>query len=353
MAPFAGFDMPISYRGIREEHFAVRQTAGLFDVSHMGEFIVRGKEALDLVNFVTSNDAAVLKPGDVQYSCLPGSQGGIVDDLLVYRLGEEQCASGEQAFMLVVNAANIQKDFHWIESQNRFDARLIDISAETALLALQGPAALSLLHELTAIDLGSLKYYTFSKGEVAGIGNVLVSATGYTGAGGFELYLNARDATKLWDALTVIGGNHGLLLTGLGCRDTLRVEMGYCLYGQDIDETTSPLEAGLGWITRLGKSDFIQRERLLAEKKEGISRVLTGFILEDRRVPRPGYHIIGESGEGIGQVTSGTMSPTLNQPIGMGYVPLGFSHPGSELWIEMGGKSFPARVVKPPFIPRN
>jgi aminomethyltransferase len=353
MAPFAGYEMPISYKGINEEHHAVRNNTGLFDVSHMGEFIIKGKEALSLINELTANDASILEPGDVQYSCFPNGNGGIVDDLLVYRLFDDQCAAGEQAFMLVVNASNIEKDFEWLQKHNHYDTRLINISDKTALLALQGPKAILLLQELTLIDLDQMKYYSFKKGTVAGIDNVLISATGYTGAGGFELYVDEHHALALWDIIVEKGEKYGLQLAGLGCRDTLRLEMGYCLYGNDIDDTTSVLEAGLGWITKLNKDKFIQKEFLLDQKAKGLSRKLVGFVLNDRRVPRHGYPILNEKGESIGEVTSGTMSPSLNYPIGMGYISISESKMGNNILISMGNKSLPAQIVKLPFLDKK
>jgi aminomethyltransferase len=279
MAEFAGYNMPISYSGIQEEHHAVRNGAGMFDVSHMGEFIVRGKEALDLVQYVTSNDASRLAVGDAQYSCLPNGQGGIVDDLLVYRLPEDMCAEGEQAFMLVVNASNIEKDWDWISRHNRFDTRLINISDETGLLAVQGPKATQLLQTLTDVDLASMKYYTFAKGRFAGIDNVLISATGYTGAGGFELYAANEHIVALWNAVMEAGKPYDLKPIGLGARDTLRLEMGYCLYGNDIDDSTSPLEAGLGWITKLQKGDFIDADTHAQPKGRGFAAQARRFCI--------------------------------------------------------------------------
>jgi aminomethyltransferase len=341
--------MPVQYTGIVDEHINTRTQAGLFDVSHMGEFIVKGKEALLLVNELTSNDASVLAPGDIQYSCFPNSDGGIIDDLLVYRLFDDQCSEGEQAFMLVVNASNIEKDFNWVKDHNRFDTRLIDISEKTALLALQGPKAIHLLQELTDIDLAPIKYYTFKKGTVAGIHNVVISATGYTGAGGFELYVENQNALALWDIIVEKGQKYELQLAGLGCRDTLRLEMGYCLYGNDIDDKTSPLEAGLGWITKLNKERFTQKENLLHQKEKGVSRKLVGFVLEDRRVPRHDYPILNLNGTSIGKVTSGTMSPSLNYPIGMGYIDSSEAKIGNNIQISMGNKLLPAKIVKLPF----
>ncbi len=350
MAPFAGYNMPISYVGINEEHLNIRTNVGVFDVSHMGEFIVKGRQALDLVQKVTSNDASKLEIGQVQYSCLPNDRGGIVDDLLVYRLAEDQCAAGEQAYMLVVNASNIEKDWNWIHALNTFDTRLINISENTGLLAIQGPKAMDVLQPLTEIDLTGLKYYTFTKGSVASIENVLISATGYTGAGGFELYVENAHTEALWNALFEAGASIGIKPAGLGARDTLRLEMGYCLYGNDIDDTTSPLEAGLGWITKLDKSDFSSKILLEAQKAQGIQRKLVGFVVEDRRVPRHGYPIEDQEGTLVGTVTSGTMSPSLGIPIGLGYVPIALSKIGTPIFIVAGGKKLQAKVVKIPFL---
>ncbi len=350
MAEFAGFNMPISYRGIKEEHQAVREQAGLFDVSHMGEFIIRGKEALDLIQLVTSNDAARLEIGQAQYSCLPNDQGGIVDDLLVYRLPEDNCAAGERAYMLVVNASNIEKDWNWIERHNTFDTRIIDISDQTGLLAVQGPRATAILQPLTDIDLDAIPFYHFTKGRMAGIDNVLISATGYTGSGGFELYVDRGQALHLWEAVMDAGKNRGLQPAGLGARDTLRLEMGYCLYGNDIDDKTSPLEAGLGWITKLNKGDFNSRDLFARQKAEGVSRKLVGFQVDDRRVPRHGYPIEAPDGTPIGHVTSGTQSPSLGIPIGMGYVTKAYAAPGTEINIVAGRKKLTAEIVKTPFL---
>jgi aminomethyltransferase len=349
MAEFAGYNMPIAYRGIQEEHHAVRGDVGVFDVSHMGEFIIRGRQALDLIQLTTSNDAARLEIGQAQYTCLPNAQGGIIDDLLVYRLPEDQCAEGERAYMLVVNAANIEKDWKWLARNNRFDAKIIDISGQTGLLALQGPRAAEVLRPLTDINLSALKYYTFTKGTVAGISNVLVSATGYTGAGGFELYADAGAIAQLWDALFESGANLDIQPIGLGARDTLRLEMGYCLYGNDIDDTTSPLEAGLGWITKLDKGPFIGSDIFARQKAQGVGRRLVGFLVVDRRAPRQGYAIESLDGKLIGKVTSGTHSPSLDRPIGMGYMATEYSRPGTECLIDTGKKKLPAIVAKMPF----
>ena len=350
MAAFAGYNMPISYEGIKEEHQTVRHGVGVFDVSHMGEFIIRGKRALELIQKVTSNNAARLKIGEAQYSCLPNHSGGIVDDLLVYRLPEDKCAEGEKAFMLVVNASNIKKDWDWISLHNTtFGAQMINISDHTGLLAVQGPKAARALQPLTGIDLKNMKYYTFEKGVLAGIENVLISATGYTGSGGFELYVENKDLVRLWDAVLEAGKDFGLQPIGLGARDTLRLEMGYALYGNDIDDTTSPIEAGLGWITKTKKGDFNSVEIFTKQRAEGVNRKLVGFIVNNRRVPRHGYVIEDTQGTPIGRVTSGTLSPSLEKPIGMGYVPPAFAAEGSDIRIVAGKKRLVATVVKMPF----
>ncbi len=349
MAEFAGYNMPISYAGIKEEHHAVRKNVGVFDVSHMGEFIVKGKQALDLVQWVTSNDASKLAPGQAQYSCLPNGSGGIVDDLLVYRLFDDMCAEGEQAFMLVVNASNMEKDWNWISQHNKFDTRLINISDQTGLLAIQGPNAAKALQSLTDVNLADIEYYTFVKGRFAGVDNVIISATGYTGAGGFELYADTQHTVHLWNAIFEAGAHLQIQPIGLGARDTLRLEMGYCLYGNDIDDTTSPLEAGLAWITKLQKGDFINSDFLKKQKTEGLQRKLVGFVVKDRRVPRHGYAIEDKNGNEIGVVTSGTQSPSLEIPIGMGYVAMPQSAIGSDIYIAIGGKKLQAEVVRLPF----
>lgn len=349
MAEFAGYNMPISYSGIKEEHFAVRGGVGVFDVSHMGEFIVRGKEALALIQKVTSNDASKLQIGQAQYSCLPNHNGGIVDDLLVYRLPEDMCAEGEQAFMLVVNASNIEKDWNWISEHNSFDTKLINISEQTGLLAVQGPRAAEVLQSLTDVDLKNIKYYHFEKGRMAGIDNVLISATGYTGAGGFELYADADKTAALWDAVFEAGKAFDIKPVGLGARDTLRLEMGFCLYGNDIDDHTSPIEAGLKWITKLQKGDFNSSETFKKQVEAGVERSLVGFVVEDRRVPRHGYAIEDAAGNVIGEVTSGTQSPSLDMPIGMGYVQSAFAKPDTEIFIAVGSKKLSGKVTKLPF----
>jgi aminomethyltransferase len=329
---------------------AVRNGVGMFDVSHMGEFIVKGNEALKLVQSLTSNDASKLNEGDIQYSCMPNHNGGIVDDLLVYRLFGDNCSSDEQAFMLVVNASNIKKDWDWIISHNKFGVELIDISEKTGLIALQGPRAVDTLRKLTDMNVEDIAYYKFRKGKVAGLENVLVSATGYTGSGGFELYVKAEDTAALWESLVEAGKEFGLRPCGLGSRDTLRLEMGFCLYGNDIDDNTSPLEAGLGWITKLNKDfDFPSKQYLIDQKESGVKKKLVGFVLDERRVPRHGYTIYNMHGDEIGVVTSGTQSPSLNQPIGMGYVNVDYASIDNQIQIGFGNKLLLAKVVKIPF----
>lgn len=342
MVPFAGYSMPVQYSGLTQEHLAVRNAAGLFDVSHMGEFFVKGPEAEAFVQYVTSNDVSKLTIGKIQYSCLPNAKGGIVDDLLVYKLNDDE-------FLLVVNASNLEKDFNWIQSHNRFDATLTDRSDQMSLLALQGPKANAILAELTAVDLGNIPYYNFKLGEVAGIQNVIISNTGYTGAGGFELYIANEDARKLWNALMEVGESYGMLPAGLGARDTLRLEKGFCLYGNDIDDTTSPLEAGLGWVTKLN-TEFVGRDKIADLKERGIQRRLVGFEMIDRGIPRQGYPILNAEGETIGEVTSGTQSPSLNKAIGMGYVEVAYKSPETEVYIQVRKKQLKARVVKTPFL---
>jgi aminomethyltransferase len=351
MTPFAGYEMPVVYSSIKEEHMAVRDAVGIFDVSHMGEFIIRGKQAIDLVQKISSNDASKLAIGDAQYSCMPNTDGGIVDDLIVYRLEEDMCSDGEQAFMLVVNASNIEKDWNWIKSLNSFDNRMINISDQSSLIAVQGPKAKATLQSLTDVDLSSISFYSFVKGRIAGIDNVIISATGYTGSGGFELYVANENAQELWHKVMEAGKEYGIQACGLGARDTLRLEMGYCLYGNDIDDNTSPLEAGLGWITKLNKdSDFSSKAAFIQQKAEGIKKKLVGFKVHDRRVPRKGYEICNESGDVIGEVTSGTQSPILDIPIGMGYVDIAYSKTGSAIKIKLRNKLIDAEVVRPPFV---
>ena len=344
MAEFAGYNMPISYSGINDEHHAVRTNAGIFDVSHMGEFILKGENALDLIQRVTTNDASKLSKGKAQYSCLPNEQGGIVDDLLIY------CVEENKVYMLVVNASNIEKDWDWISKHNTRNVEMHNISDKTALLAIQGPNATRILQPLTDMDLLNLKYYTFTKGVFAGVENVLVSATGYTGAGGVEIYFEDKDGAgdKIWDAIFKIGAPQGLKPIGLGARDTLRLEMGYCLYGNDIDDTTSPLEAGLGWVTKFSK-DFTSRNIFEKQKTEGLKRKLVGFEMIDKGIPRHHYDIKDSAGNKIGFVTSGTQSPTMQKAIGMGYVDLDHSSLDNEIYISVRDKNLKARVVKFPF----
>jgi len=349
MVDFAGFEMPVYYSNIKEEHLAVRAHAGMFDVSHMGEFIVKGKQALDFVQNISSNDASQLEVGDAQYTCIPNDSGGIVDDMLVYRLSQDQCSEGEMAFMLVVNGANIQKDWNWILAKNTFDTRLIDISDKTGLLAIQGPKVVEILQALTDVKLEELSYYTFTKGTFAGIENVLISATGYTGSGGLELYVDSDRTVELWNA--ILGLDAGVKPVGLGARDTLRLEMGYCLYGNDIDDSTSPLEAGLAWITKLKKTaDFSSKSIMVDLKKKGLRNRLVGFKVNDRRVPRQDYPIFDSEMNQIGHVTSGTLSPSLEIPIGMGYVNTAFRKKGSKLKIQVGKKILEAEVCGLPFV---
>src|SRR4029077_9967175 len=341
MAPFAGYNMPISYSGINDEHAAVRNNAGVFDVSHMGEFILKGENALDLIQRVTTNDASKLTNGKAQYSCLPNKDGGIVDDLIVY------CLEENKAYMLVVNASNIEKDWNWISSFNTKNVEMHNISDKTCLLAIQGPNACKILQSLTEVDICNLKYYTFSKGKFAGVENVLISATGYTGSGGIEIYFEDKDdaADKIWNAIFEIGTPKGLKPIGLGARDTLRLEMGYCLYGNDIDDTTSPLEAGLGWITRFTK-EFTAKEILEQQKAEGAQRKLIGFEMIDKGIPRHDYEIKDFSGRTIGKVTSGTQSPSLGKAIGLGYVDKTYSAIDTPLFIKVRDKLLQAKVVK-------
>lgn len=344
MAPFAGYNMPISYSGINDEHMTVRRNAGVFDVSHMGEFIVKGSQALDLIQRVTTNDASKLTKGKAQYSCLTNDNGGIVDDLLVY------CIEENKTYMIVVNASNIEKDWDWISKHNTNGAELQNISERTCLLAVQGPNATKILQPLTDIDIMNLKYYTFVKGKFAGVDNVLISATGYTGAGGVEIYFEDKGdhAVKVWDAIFEAGTPQGLKPIGLGARDTLRLEMGYCLYGNDIDDTTTPLEAGLGWITKFTKP-FTASAILQQQKEEGVGRKLVGFEMIDRGIPRHGYEIKDQSGMQIGYVTSGTQSPSLQKAIGMGYVDTAFASIDTPILIKVRDKLLQAKVVKFPF----
>jgi aminomethyltransferase len=344
MAEFAGYNMPISYSGINVEHAAVRNNAGIFDVSHMGEFMLKGEHALDLIQRVTTNDASKLTAGKAQYSCLPNETGGIVDDLLIY------CIEENKVYMIVVNASNIQKDWDWISKYNTKKVEMHNISDKTCLLAIQGPNATKLLQPLTEMDILNLKYYTFTRGVFAGVENVIVSATGYTGAGGVEIYFEDKNdnADKIWNAIFAAGGPQGLKPIGLGARDTLRLEMGYCLYGNDIDDTTSPLEAGLGWITKFNK-DFTSKEIFEVQKVNGLERKLVGFEMVEKGIPRHGYEIKDFSGMTIGHVTSGTQSPSLGKGIGIGYVRTVFSRLDANIYIKVRDRLLQAKVVKFPF----
>ncbi|MBY0244155.1 MAG: glycine cleavage system aminomethyltransferase GcvT [Sphingobacteriaceae bacterium] len=341
MVPFAGYNMPVQYEGINVEHAAVRSSVGVFDVSHMGEFILKGENALDLIQRVTSNDAAKLYDGKIQYSCLPNENGGIVDDLLVYRIDEK-------SYMLVVNASNIEKDWNWIQKYNTKGVEMHNISDKTSLLAIQGPKAAEALQSLTDIDLASMEYYSFKKGKFAGVDNVLVSATGYTGAGGFEIYFENENANQIWDAVFAAGAAFNIKPIGLGARDTLRLEMGFCLYGNDIDDNTSPIEAGLGWITKFNK-EFTNSKALLAQKEAGVKQKLVGFEMIDRGIPRHDYKIVDANGNEIGRVTSGTQSPSLQKAIGMGYINKEMSQEGTEVFIDIRNTKIKAKVVKFPF----
>lgn len=344
MADFAGYNMPISYSGINDEHAAVRKNAGVFDVSHMGEFILKGAGALALIQKLATNDASKLSAGKAQYSCLTNNEGGIVDDLIIY------CIEENKVYMLVVNASNIEKDWNWISKHNDDGVEMHNVSDKTALLAIQGPNATKILQELTEMDILNLKYYTFVKGTFAGVDNVLVSATGYTGAGGVEIYFEDKgnDADKIWKAIFEAGKTQGIKPIGLAARDTLRLEMGFCLYGNDIDDTTTPLEGGLGWITKFTK-DFTAKEILEKQKAEGIKRKLVGFEMIDKGIPRKGYTITNANGESIGHVTSGTQAPSLGKAIGMGYVKIEDASIGSDIFINVRDKQIKAQVVKMPF----
>jgi aminomethyltransferase len=341
MVPFAGYNMPVSYTGLNEEHLTVRNAVGVFDVSHMGEFILKGENALDLIQRVTSNDASVLADGKVQYSCLPNDKGGIVDDLLVYRITDKE-------YMLVVNASNIEKDWNWISKFNTKGVEMKNISDSVSLLAVQGPKAAQALQKLTDVNLSEMPYYTFKKGMFNGEENVVISNTGYTGAGGFEIYFANEVADKMWKAIFEAGAEFGIKPIGLGARDTLRLEMGFCLYGNDIDDTTSPLEAGLGWITKFTK-EFTNSKALLEQKEKGVAKKLVGFEMIDRGIPRHDYLIADAAGNTIGKVTSGTQSPSMNKAIGMGYVPTALSKVDSEIFIMIRDKAIKAKVVKIPF----
>lgn len=342
MVPFAGFNMPVQYSNLIQEHNQVRNSVGVFDVSHMGEFVLKGEKALDLIQLVTSNDASKLVNGKVQYSCLPNNTGGIVDDLLVYK-------NSDTEYYLVVNASNIEKDWNWISSHNTFGVQMENLSDELSLLAVQGPNAIKALQKLTDVDLSSMEYYSFKTGTIGGCEHVIISNTGYTGAGGFELYVVNKDARKLWDAVFEAGAEFGILPAGLGCRDTLRLEKGFCLYGNDINDTTSPIEAGLGWITKFTK-DFVNSAYHKSLKDNGVTKKLVGFEMIDRGIPRQHYMIKDAQGNIIGEVTSGTQSPTLGKAIGLGYVSSTHSAIDSEIYIEVRDKALKAKVVKIPFL---
>lgn len=341
MVPFAGFNMPVQYNGINIEHETVRNSVGVFDVSHMGEFILKGKGALDLIQHVCSNDASTLVDGKIQYSCLPNEEGGIIDDLLVYRIDEE-------TYLLVVNASNIEKDWNWISKHNSAKVEMKDISDQTSLLAVQGPKAAVALQSLTDINLSVMEYYTFKKGVFSGIENVLISATGYTGAGGFELYFDKEHSEHIWNEIFKAGESFGIKPIGLAARDTLRLEMGFCLYGNDIDDTTSPIEAGLGWITKFNKN-FVNSENLAIQKQNGVERKLIGFEMIERGIPRHDYEIVDSNGNLIGKVTSGTQSPSLQKGIGLGYLKTPYTKAGTDIFIKIRDNKVLARVVKLPF----
>ncbi len=341
MVPFAGYNMPVSYEGVNAEHETVRTAVGVFDVSHMGEFLITGPKALELIQKVTSNDASKLVDGQAQYSCFPNNENGIVDDLIVYRLDAEQ-------WLLVVNASNIEKDWNWISSHNSMGAEMRDLSEKYSLLAIQGPKAIDAMQSLTSEDLNEIKFYTFKVSDFAGIEHVIISATGYTGSGGFEIYCKNSEVEQVWNNVMEAGADWGIKPVGLAARDTLRLEMGYCLYGNDIDDTTSPIEAGLGWITKFTK-DFINSENLLKIKEHGPERRLIAFELNERGVPRQGYDIVDGNGKAIGTVTSGTMSPSLGKGIGMGYVPSVMKDVGTQINIQIRKNAIPATVVKLPF----
>ncbi|WP_417785124.1 glycine cleavage system aminomethyltransferase GcvT [Tenacibaculum sp.] len=341
MVPFAGYNMPVQYEGVTAEHETVRKGVGVFDVSHMGEFFLKGENALALIQKISSNDASKLVPGKAQYSCMPNADGGIVDDLIIYMIAENE-------YMLVVNASNIEKDWNWISQHNDLNVEMENRSEEWSLLAIQGPKAAEAMQSLTSVDLSNIKFYTFEITDFAGIPNVVVSATGYTGSGGFEVYVKNEDVEQLWNNVFEAGKDWGIKPIGLAARDTLRLEMGYCLYGNDIDDTTSPLEAGLGWITKFTK-DFVNAEALKAQKEAGVTRKLVAFELTERGVPRHDYEIVDADGNNIGRVTSGTMSPSLGKGIGLGYVTIENSKVDSDIFIQVRKKQIPAKVVKLPF----
>lgn len=340
MVPYAGYNMPVQYEGVTIEHQTVRNALGVFDVSHMGEFLITGKNALDLIQKVCSNDASKLVDGKAQYSCFPNETGGIVDDLIVYRFNEEK-------YLLVVNASNIEKDWAWINKHNTMGAELKNLSDDYSLLAIQGPKAVEAMQSLSSVDLSGIPFYSFVVADFAGIEYVIISATGYTGSGGFEIYCKNNELEQVWNKVMEAGAPFGIKPIGLAARDTLRMEMGYCLYGNDINDSTSPLEAGLGWITKFTK-DFINSENLKKQKEAGIKRKLVAFELTERGIPRHDYEIVDANGKPIGIVTSGTMSPSLNKGIGLGYVPMEYADPGSSIYIQIRKNAIPATVVKLP-----
>jgi aminomethyltransferase len=345
MVPFAGYNMPVQYEGVNVEHETVRNAVGVFDVSHMGEFLLTGPDALDLIQRVTSNDASTLTVGRAQYSCLPNGKGGIVDDLIVYKIKEEQ-------YLLVVNASNIDKDWEWISSHNTKNVDMKNLSDDYSLLAIQGPKAVEAMQSLTSVDLSAIKYYHFEVGPFAGIEHVIISATGYTGSGGFEIYCKNSEVKQVWDKVFEAGAPFGIKPIGLAARDTLRLEMGFCLYGNDIDDTTSPLEAGLGWITKFTK-DFVDSDKLKAEKEAGVKRKLVGFEMIDRGIPRHDYKVLDANGNEIGKVTSGTQGPSVKKAIGLAYVTTENAAVDSEIFIEIRDKGVKAKVVKFPFYKKD
>lgn len=342
MVPFAGFNMPVRYSSDIEEHITVREAVGVFDVSHMGEFLLSGAKSLDLIQKITTNDASVLEIGKAQYSCLPNGKGGIVDDILVYR-------SGTNEYVLVVNASNIEKDWNWIKSNNTEGVEMTDLSDSMCLFAVQGPKAVATLQKLTNVNLSKIPYYSFTTGAIAGAEGVYISNTGYTGAGGFELFLDKKDALSVWTKIFEAGAEFGIKPIGLGARDTLRLEMGFCLYGNDIDDTTSPIEAGLSWITKFTKK-FTDADLFFSQKEKGVSRKLVGFEMIDRGIARGHYEIVNDKNEVIGNVTSGTQSPSLSKGIGMGYVKIDYALPGKEIFINIRNKPYKAQIVKMPFL---
>jgi aminomethyltransferase len=343
MVPFAGFEMPVQYTGVTDEHFAVREKVGIFDVSHMGQFFVEGASAKDLLQFITTNNINTLENGKAQYTCLPNGNGGIVDDLIIYKMNDEK-------YFVVVNASNIDKDWnHFTKYNEKFGAKLTNVSDEMSLIAIQGPKATETLQKLTETNLSKIPYYHFTEGSVAGISDVIISNTGYTGSGGFEIYFKNENAIKIWEAITGAGKDFGLIPCGLASRDTLRLEKGFCLYGNDIDDTTSPIEAGLGWITKFDK-EFVDKETFAKQKEEGVNRKLIGFEMQERAIPRHDYLVVDTEGNAIGKVTSGTMSPIKNIGIGLAYVAKPYFKLGSEIFIQIRNKNILAKVVKLPFV---